>query len=199
MIAALGRRVYFGGYGLLSLALLAWIIAAAGRAPCVELWPQQEWARWAPNLTMPIARILVVCGAGIAQPFTLGGRRAFDLAAPGFATISRHPLFVALALWSGAQLVPNGDLAHVILFGSFLVMALVAIPAFDAKARRSLGPAAPAFFAATAILSAAPLARRDGLRPRGRSLTVRASIARVLWAGLLHLHTPVIGASPFPL
>lgn len=201
LIGALGRRLYFSLYGLLSLALLAWLISAAIRAPYVELWPQMPWARWVPNIAMPLAVILATCGIGMAQPFTLGGRRgvALDPVAPEFAAISRHPLFLALALWSAAHLVPNGDAAMVVLFGSFLLMALAAIPAFDAKARRALGDVAPGFFASTAVLSLRPLGDAAWLRANGRRLALRTALGLVLWAGLLLLHAPVIGASPLPL
>ncbi|WP_370285133.1 NnrU family protein [Pseudooceanicola nanhaiensis] len=200
LIARLGRRAYFTAYGFLSLALLVWVIAAAGRAPYVALWPQLPWMRWLPNLAMPLAAMLVTCGAGLPNPFTLGGaRRPFDPAAPGFAAVSRHPLFLALALWAGSHLVANGDLAHTILFGSFTVMALAAIPAFDARARRSLGPVAPAFFAGTALLSLTPLSRHGWRRANTRALVLRALLGLALWATALHLHELVIGVSPFPL
>ncbi|QIE44981.1 NnrU family protein [Pseudohalocynthiibacter aestuariivivens] len=202
LITALGQRIYFSVYGMMSLALLVWVVIAAGRAPYMELWPQMPWTRCVPNIVMPAAIILATCGVGIAQPFTLGGRRrvTFDAVAPGFAAVSRHPLFLALALWSGAHLVPNGDLAHVILFGSFAAMALAAIPAFDAKARRALGPqAAQRFMHATAILSLAPLFDPNWRRLNGRSITLRAIAGLVLWLALLHLHEYVIGVSPFPV
>lgn len=200
LMAMIGRGPYLAGYGLLSLALLVWVISAAIRAPHVELWPQAGWTRWAPNLAMPLAFVLVTCGAGLRQPFTLGGKRGADFAArtPGFAAVSRHPLFLALALWSGAHLLPNGDLAQVILFGAFAIMALAAIPAFDARARRCLGADTGAFFAATAVLSPAPLLRRDWLRANGRRMGLRALVGLALWLGSLHLHSLLIGASPFP-
>ncbi|KGM48905.1 NnrU family protein [Pseudooceanicola atlanticus] len=200
LIGAVGRRVYFSAYGLLSLALLVWVIVAAGRAPYVELWPQAAWTRWVPNIAMPIATVLVACGFGLRNPYTLGGKRTaiVDPDHPGFATVSRHPLFLALALWAGAHLVPNGDLAHVILFGSFTLMALAAIPAFDAKARRSLGPEATAFFTTTATFSLRPLIDRAWLRDNACPLTIRTIIGLVIWVVALHLHSPLIGASPFP-
>lgn len=200
LIGAVGRRMYFSAYGLLSLALLVWVIVAAGRAPFLELWPQMQWTRWVPNIAMPLATLLVTCGIGLPNPHTLGGGRGagFDPARPGFAAISRHPLFLALALWAGAHLVPNGNLAHVILFGSFTLMALAAIPAFDAKARRALGPQAPAFFDRTAILSLRPLARAEWLRANARPMAMRAALGLILWVAALHLHALVIGVSPFP-
>lgn len=200
LIGAVGRRAYFSVYGALSLGLLVWLIAAAGRAPHVELWPQMPWTRWAPGIAMPLAVLLACCGAGLANTFTLGGRRGatFDPANPGFAAVSRHPLFLALALWAGAHLLPNGDLAHVILFGSFAIMALAAIPAFDARARRTLGAQARPFFASTAILSLRPLLDRAWLRANAGPAAIRAAIGLLLWAALLHLHSAVIGVSPFP-
>ncbi|MBS8226446.1 NnrU family protein [Vannielia litorea] len=201
LIAALGRRAYFSLYGLLSTALLVWLVSAAVRAPYVELWPQLPWARWVPNIAMPLAVCLVTCGIGLRQPYTLGGRRgvALDPAQPGFAAISRHPLFLALALWAGAHLFPNGDLAMVLLFGSFTLMALLAIPAFDARARRALGADATPFFGSTALMSLRPLARAGWRRRNGRALALRLAAGLALWLALLHLHAAVIGASPFPL
>lgn len=194
LIGAVGRRVYFSVYGLVSLALLVWVIAAAGRAPYVELWPQWPWTRWVPNVAMPVALVLVACGIGMAQPYTLGGRKSFDPAQPGFAAMSRHPLFLALALWAGAHLVPNGDLAHVILFGSFTAMALAAIPAFDAKARR-----ASDLLSHTALFSLRPLANPHWRRANLSRLLIRTAIGLILWMGTLHLHALVIGVSPFPV
>ena len=201
LIAALGRRAYFSAYGLLSLALLVWVIVAAGRAPYVEIWAQAPWTRWAPNLAMPLAAVLAACGVGLSYPHTLGGRRgaSLDPADPGFAAVTRHPLFLALALWAGAHLVPNGDLAHVILFGSFTGMALAAIPLFDARARRALGPRADEVIRSTAILSLAPLADRRWLRSNSRRMALRAAMGVGLWLAALHLHARVIGVSPFPL
>lgn len=194
LIGAVGRRVYFSVYGVISLALLVWVISVAGRAPYVELWPQWPWTRWVPNVAMPVALVLVTCGIGMAQPYTLGGRKSFDPAQPGFAAMSRHPLFLALALWAGAHLVPNGDLAHVILFGSFTAMALAAIPAFDAKARR-----ASDLLNHTALFSLRPLANPHWRRASLRSLLIRTAIGLILWMGTLHLHALVIGVSPFPV
>lgn len=195
-MAGLGRRLYFSLYGLVSLLILAWVISAAGRAPYVELWPQAGWTRWAPNLAMPPAFVLAAMGIGLRQPHTLGAARVpFDPGAAGFAAVSRHPLLLALALWSAAHLLPNGDLAHVILFGSFALVSLAAIALFDAKARRAEGDA---FFARTAILSLRPLFRPGWWRGQARSLGARAGLGLLAWAGLLHLHQILFGVAPFP-
>ncbi|WP_226779924.1 NnrU family protein [Oceaniglobus trochenteri] len=195
LIGAWGRRMYFSVYGLLSLALLAWIVVAAGRAPHVELWPQLPWMRWVPNLAMPLALVLACCGIGMAQPHTLGGsrKRAFDPQAPGFAAVCRHPVLMALGLWALSHMVPNGDLAHVILFGGFAALAFGAMPLFDRRARHDT-----ALLEATTRFSLAPLAHR-GWRRANRGLLGRCAMGLVLWLALLHLHATVIGVSPFPV
>ena len=200
LIQAMGRRAWFSIYGLISLAVTVWVIWAAGRAPYIELWPQLPWTRWIPNLALPVAIVLAACGLP-AKTVTLGGPRVskLDPQHPGIAALTRHPLLWALVFWSGSHLFPNGNLAHVILFGGFASMGLAGMAAFDARARRALSPLdARAYFAATAMLSLRPLldhARWRGMAP----LTRRILIALGIWVGLLLLHPAVIGVSPLPL
>lgn len=202
LIARFGRRAYFSAYGLLSLGLLAGLIQAAGTAPYVELWPALPWQRWVPALAMPFAFVLAVCGIGRTTPFTLGGSRSarFDPADPGLAAVTRHPLFLALALWSGAHLVANGDLAHVLLFGTFLGMALAAIRGAERRTAREMPAADRAVFLdATALLSLAPLADPAWLRRNLPRLAPRAGLGLLIWIAALHLHEPLIGLSPMPV
>ncbi len=200
LIARLGRRVYFSAYGILSLALLAWVVIAAGRAPYVELWPQAPWMRWMPNLVAPLAFILASCGMGVANANTLGGARKteFDPESPGFAAVSRHPLLMALLLWALAHLLVNGDLAHVIVFGSFAAFPLIAMWGFDKKTARLLGDKSAVLFTDSAWLSVAPLTKAAWWRKNLRAMLQRCAIGLLCWLGALHLHEAVIGAWPFP-
>lgn len=201
-IMRLGRRTYFSIYGIVSLAVLAWVVVAAGQAPYVGLWPQWPWMRWMPNVAMPPAFVLTACGVGMTQPFTLGGKRGavLDPEDPGLAAVMRHPLLWALALWSGAHLLVNGDLAHAVLFGLFLAMALGFMPVFDARARRELGPSEHrSFLHATAHLSLAPFVDRRWRQRNLRRLCIRAGIGLLVWLAALALHGDVIGVSPLPI
>ena len=70
---ALGPRGFTLAYSALSLAALAWLIVAAGRAPFVPLW---NWAPW--QLYVPLVAMLPVClilALAIARPnpFSFGG------------------------------------------------------------------------------------------------------------------------------
>ena len=201
LIGKLGRRSYFAGYGVVSLLLLGWLISAAGRAPYVELWPPEAWTRWVPALIMPIAFFLAVAGFGLRYPFTLGGRRdaQFDPAHPGFAALTRHPLLWALTLWAGAHLPPNGDLAHILLFGGLAAVSIAAVPMFDRRAMKTLSIAdSTALFRTAPLLSLSIVLSPTWLRDNARFLRLRLILSGVIWGMLLALHGPVIGASPMP-
>lgn len=200
LIGAVGRRAYFTVYGVVSLLGLVWLIAAAGRAPFVALWPPEPWTRWVPNLIMPVAMVLTLMAFGNHSPFTLGSRReaGFDPEIPGLAALSRHPLPLALAMWSGAHLLPNGDLTHVLLFGGFAGMSLAAIPVFDRRARLALSePEAAALFLAAPLLRPAVVLERGWRQRNGRGLVWRLVLAVLIWGAALALHQPLIGVSPF--
>ena len=137
----LGRRGFALAYSALSLAVMGWLIAAAGRAPYVPLWNWDPWQHLVPLVVMlPVCMILSLAIAR-PNPFSFGGARnePFDPARPGIVRVHRHPLLLALALWAAAHIVPNGDIAHVILFGIFAGFALVGHRLIDRRKRREMG------------------------------------------------------------
>lgn len=201
LIARFGRRLYFSVYGAVSLAVVAWVIIAAGRAPHVDLWWQHGWHRWVPVLAMPVAVLLAVLGLGVRYPFTLGGRRktVFDPAHPGITALTRHALLWSLTLWSLAHLFPNGDVAHVILFGGFAALSLGAMWIFDQRAKAAFSPSEwDAVRRATAILSLRPLGDRRWWQENRRLLFRSVLISVLIYAAAYLLHEPVIGVTPAP-
>jgi len=192
----LGRAGYGAAYGLVAVAILAWVIAAAGRAPLVVLWDQALWQRWVVNGAMAAAVLLAAFALGAVNPFSFGGRAAgFDPEHPGIAGFTRHPLLLALLIWALAHLLVNGDLAHALVFGPFAAFAVRGMSAIDARNRGRWGAAEWARLAAnTALL--APRALWRG-RLTGAAL-LRAGIGLAAWGGLVVLHPWVIGVSPLP-
>ncbi|KIC13616.1 NnrU family protein [Leisingera sp. ANG-Vp] len=191
LVARLGLRGYIIAYSLLSLLILAWLIVAAERAPFVGILPYWEILRWAPLLLMPLACLLAVAGMMRQNPLSFGGLglRAFDPADPGILAVSRHPLLAAMALWAGAHLLANGDLAHVILFGLFAGFAVMGMKIIDTRKQRQLGQAEwTRLSRSTARLN---LAR---LRPSAGE----AALAAAVFLALLVLHAPIIGYRPLP-
>ncbi|MFB2530758.1 NnrU family protein [Paracoccus sp. p4-l81] len=198
LVARLGKAGYLAGYSLLSLGLLYLLILAAGNAPRVSLWHQTAAARMAVNLAMPVAILLAVLAVGAPNPLSFGGRQAgFDPDRPGLAGITRHPLLWALILWAVAHLIGNGEVAHVVLFAVMALFAAMGMVVLDARHRRRLGDADFA-----RLTARAPILPLSAGWPRGwgsaGGLLIRLALAGVIWAGLLHLHLPLIGASPLP-
>jgi uncharacterized membrane protein len=180
-------------YSALSLAVLAWLIGAAGRAPYVGLWDWAPWQVHVPLTVMGPVCLILALSIGRPNPFSFGGARndQFDPARPGIVRLSRHPLLLALALWAAAHVVPNGDLAHVILFGTFAAFALLGGRLIDRRKRREMGPEWQGMLdrvAATPLLSVSPSG--DTL------LRLAASIA--LYGALLWAHPFLFGVSPLP-
>jgi uncharacterized membrane protein len=196
-----GERVYITVYSAVSLILLAWLIAASGQAPFVELWAFAPWQMWAPNIAMPAACLLIAFGAGASNPFSFGGHNAsaFDPERPGIAGVTRHPILLAIVLWAASHAIPNGDLAHVLLFGTFTLAGIAGMLAIDRRVRGRRGATEWQQLAArTSLLpGSALLSGRWRPDPRGLSWQ-RLAVAALLYAGLMLLHEPVIGVSPYP-
>src|SRR5262245_56635294 len=89
---------------------------------------------------MPIACLLIVDGVTRANPLSFGGRGklAYDPDRPGIAGL-RHPILWAALLCASSHLVPNGDLAHVLMFGLFAGLAAGGMVVFDRRRRPLLG------------------------------------------------------------
>ena len=190
----LGPRGFTLAYSALSLALLAWLIAAAGRAPYVPLWDPAPWQAALALALMLAACLLVAYAAAGTNPLSFGSRAApFDPVRPGIAGLSRHPVLLALALWAFAHGVANGDLAHLALFVPLGLFALAGMLAIDRRKRRALpGWADLARNTSLVPLSALVTGRWRPSPPR----IVPALVAFLVWAALIVLHPVVIGPDP---
>jgi len=191
--ARLGASGFTLAYSALSLAVLAWLIAAAGRAPHVTLWDWTPWQVHIPLTVMGPVCLILVLSIGRPNPFSFGGARneQFDPARPGIVRLSRHPLLLALALWAAAHVVPNGDLAHVILFGTFAAFALLGGRLIDRRKRREMGPEWQRMrdrVADPPLVSATPSVRT----------LLRLAAVIALYGALLWAHPFLFGVSPLP-
>jgi len=189
----LGMRGFSIAYSLLSLGALYWLLLAAGRAPVVTLW---HWAPWQ-NL-VPIVAMALFCGIlcfGVARPnpFSFGGARneQFDPLRPGQIRYMRHPILVALALWAFAHMVPNGHLAHVILFTVFGGFALLGMRLIDRRKQHEMAD----WSDQVTVMKDAPLLPPLRHWP---GAALRLIIAVLLYVSVLHAHAPLFGVSPLP-
>jgi len=94
---------------LLGFALLVWGYGQARMAPVV-VWNPPVWTRHAASLLLLPSFILIVAG-------NMRGTRIKHWVG--------HPMVAGVKVWAFAHLLANGTLADIVLFGSFLVWAIV--------------------------------------------------------------------------
>ncbi|MEZ5828648.1 MAG: NnrU family protein [Hyphomicrobiales bacterium] len=100
-----GYRIVFSVLSIVTFVLLVWAFA---KAPVIQIWSPPPWTRWVAIVLMLPAFIFLVAAY-------VPGRIK--------ATV-KHPFLVAIKTWALAHLIANGDLASILLFGSFLAYAV---------------------------------------------------------------------------
>lgn len=190
LVGRLGERGFTAAYSVLSLAMLAAVIAAAATAPFILLWSQAPWQHVIVMATMLVVCFIVAFSVGRPNPFSFAGARndQFDPLHPGIVRWTRHPVLMALMLWSLLHLLPNGNLAHVILFGIFAAFAAAGTKLVDRRKKRVMG--------AGNWQSLLREVRNGPLLPRPTNLAgvaAKTIMALGLYAALILLHPMVIG------
>ncbi len=187
VVSRIGERPYLILYSCISLGAIWWLAAAYASAPYIEVWPFFPEARWVPVAVMPVSCILLVAAVSSPNPLSIQfSRQPFDPARPGIVSLTRHPLMWAFILWAGAHMVPNGDVASVMLFGVLLVLSALGFFSLDAKARAVLGEDEWFRLAQTRSRDWAGIGRW------------RILGGTALYAALLLSHEWAIGVSPLP-
>lgn len=111
-IARIGEGGWKGVYSVLSLAgfvLLIWGYGQARLDPTV-LWATPVWTRHLASLLVLLAFVL------LAAAYVPGNHLKAKL---------HHPMVLAVKVWALAHLLSNNTLADVLLFGSFLLWAVL--------------------------------------------------------------------------
>jgi uncharacterized membrane protein len=125
----LGDGVWKGAYSIVALAGLVLIVYGFGlaRQSPVVLYSPPAWLRYAALLLMLPVFPLVLAAY-------LPGR---------IKTATKHPMLAAVKIWAFAHLLANGLLADVLLFGGFLVWAVVDRISLKRRPPQALRTAAP--------------------------------------------------------
>lgn len=121
-IARIGTRPWKALYALASIAgfvLIVWGFGLARRQP-LFLWESPMALRHLAGALMLVAFILLAA--------TYVPRNAIKAKV-------HHPMVLAVKVWAVAHLLANGNLADVLLFGSFLVWAVFSFRAARARDR----------------------------------------------------------------
>ena len=122
MIGRFGEMPWKAAYAALSIAgfvLIVWGFGLARQQP-VQLWMPPRGMRHLASLLTLIAFVLLAA--------TYVPRNAIKARL-------HHPMVLSVKVWALAHLLSNGNLAHVILFGTFLVWAALSFRAARARDR----------------------------------------------------------------
>lgn len=164
LISSLSLNGYKGVYSLLSLAgfvLLIYGYAAARAAPVVLFTPPVWTKHLAALLTIPAFVLLAAAYV------------------PGRSIKARvgHPMVLGVKTWALAHLIANGTLHDVLLFGSFLVWAVLSYIAARKRDR-----------VAGTVYPTSPMSRD----------IIAVAVGLIAWAAFAFwLHGLLIGVRPF--
>src|SRR5262249_58847699 len=127
-------------YSAVSLILLAWLIRAYSTVtnPILQ-WVPPRVLIVVPLVVMWLPLLLLIGGYTQRNPTAVMQKAALptDRPAPGILAITRHPLMWAIGLWAVVHLLIARDLAAVIFFGAFAILALYGTYVLDAKKQRA--------------------------------------------------------------
>jgi uncharacterized membrane protein len=160
---ALVKRVGAGGflalYSLVALGTIVWMTIAYRAAPMVALWHAGEGVRGLPFALMPIAFVLLLAGLTTRNPASVGQDAAAAAPVRGILRITRHPVQWAILIWALLHVIANGDLASLVFFGGFAILAAAGGALIDAKKRVRLGSEWETFARATSNVPFAAIAQ----------------------------------------
>lgn len=197
LIDRLGAKWFERVYSIAVLAPFGLIFWGWSVRPYVPLWELGPWTRWIPLVLMPLAFYFLIAGYSTKNPATAGQQAALERGPQGVTTITRHPALWGFALWAIAHLPTNGDLAGLLLFGSFAALAFLGMLHIDRRRARALGEPWAAFVAQTSIVPfGAVIEGRAKLDLGGQWWRLLAGL--VAYGAMLALHEWELGVSPFP-
>jgi uncharacterized membrane protein len=195
-----GEKAFSGMFAVLSLAGIVWIVRAYSRAPVEHLWASPPWVRYLAIALAFVGFLLVVIGLLTPNPTTasFGGLVKRDGIVRGMLRVTRHPFLWGVALWALGHLAANGDLASVILFGSFLFLALVGTVSIDAKRRDRYGDQWERFAGATSNVPFGAIAAGRTTFALAEIGLWRIGVALAAFALTFYFHAAIFGAPPLP-
>ncbi len=117
LVERFGANGYQAVFTIVSLIGFLLIVWGKSAAEFVYVYNPPDWGRHGTMVLVLVAFVLLAA-------YQLKGRIRKTL---------RHPMLVAVAFWAAGHLLANGDLASVLMFGSFLAFAVIDIPLENAR------------------------------------------------------------------
>ena len=196
-IAALGPSGYTAAFSIATVVGLAWLVMAYNRAPYIVTWGMLEWWKPFAIILMLPASLLVVIGLTTPNPTAVAQENRLAQPPQGIVRVTRHPFLTGVGLWALVHLIGDGDVASLVFFTVWAVVALAGTVSIDRKRQRLFGEAWEPFAAQTSIVPFAAIAAgRNRFRP-GEIGAWRWGAAVLVYVLTLVGHADVIGVSPF--
>jgi uncharacterized membrane protein len=204
IITVIDERAYLGLFSLATFAVLGWLAWSYSHAfsssANAGYWTTPTWLKWTCGGLVLLAMLAIIVGLTTPNPTAVQQEKLLDTDEParGALRITRHPFLWGIALWSVAHITANGDRASLVLFSTFLIVAVAGTTSIDHKRRRRYGASWDAFARKTSNLPfAAILSGRNTLRI-GEIGTWRIALALAVYAGVVLAHPWLFGAAPLP-
>lgn len=182
-IQALGEKAFKGVYALISLLGLYLLVVGYGEArlQTVVLWNPPTATRHIGLLLMLLASILMV--AAYIPRNHLKIRMG-------------HPMVLSVKVWALSHLLANGNLADVILFGAFLIWAVLNFKSARARDRAQVqGPDSNGEVSNGVSLASLP--EDAPIQPSLAATLITLAGGIALWAVITFvLHAKVVGVAP---
>lgn len=201
LVSLVGEETFQVIFSLLSLGGIIWLSRAYRQAGYVELWGQVHDFRWLAWMIMLAAFFFVVFAFTAPNPTAVRGGSLLKEKEParGIQRITRHPFLCGVALWSLTHMAFNGDLASLIFFATFLILALAGPASIDKKRKQVFGQDWDRFAAVTSVVPFAAIVQgRNSLNLREFGWW-RPVLAVVVFGFFLYTHKVLFGASALAL
>jgi uncharacterized membrane protein len=201
IVALIGEGPFRGLFSLLSLIGVVWLSRAYGQAEYIQLWGHPYALRPFALVVVLVAFFFVVLAFTSPNPTAVGGEALLAEKEPakGIQRITRHPFLWGVALWSLTHLILNGDLASVIFFGSFLILAIQGPFSIDRKREKAAGEAWNRFAGVTSNVPFLAIIQGRNSLQVGEIGWWPPLLAVILYGLMLHFHRTLFGVSPLSL
>lgn len=124
-----GAMRFKGIYSLIALTGFALILLGMSRAEFRPVFTPPAWSAIVAGLAMPVAFCLLVAAY---MP-------------NNFRRVIRNPMLSGVMVWALAHLLANGDLASILLFGSFAAYSIVDIISANRRTPAETPPKQPLY------------------------------------------------------
>ena len=200
IVGLIGEGPFRGVFSLMSLIGIIWLCRAYGQAEYIQLWGKPYMLRPFALIVILAAFFFVALAFTSPNPTAVGGGvfLAESEPAKGIQRITRHPFLWGVGLWSLTHLTLNGDLASVVFFGSFLILAVGGPFSIDRKRKKAFGDAWNRFAALTSNVPFFAIIKGHNSLKIGEIGWWRAILAVILYGLFLHFHKKLFGVSPLP-